>query len=402
MRLRPGAGVLVAAAFVGPGTVTAATLAGAEYGYVLGWGIVLSVVATVILQEAAARLGVGGGIGLGGAIRRRVPSGLPFAAAAGLVLVAILVGNAAYEGGNLRGALLGGELLAPGSLGAGPLGVVAIGLAAGGLLWTGRYGFIQGALAATVGGLALAYVAAALLSDVAWSAALTGLLPLRLPSGAEFTLLALIGTTVVPYNLFLHASAAKTHYGEGGDLAAARLDTYVSVVLGGVVTLAISVLAAAAIHSAGAPVPTGAEGLAGPLAERLGAAGRWVVGLGLLAAGVSSAITAPLAAAYAVAGLFGWEGRTLRSTRMRMIWGSVLGTGLVVALADLQPLALITLAQVANGLLLPVVAGFLLWTVNDADLLGRHTNGPLGNLAAGAVLIVTIALGGRTLYLALG
>ena len=397
MRARIGPGVLVAAAFVGPGTVTAATLAGAEYGYVLGWGITLSIVATIVLQEAAARLGVGGGLGLGEALRRRVPGGLPFGAVASLVVAAIFVGNAAYEGGNLRGALLGADLLLGGGGRFDIVGVLVVAACAAGLLWTGRFALIQGALAATVACLAVAYLVAAAAGDIDWAAAARGLLPLRLPAGSEWSIVALIGTTVVPYNLFLHAAAAREHYGAGGDLSAARRDTYASVVLGGVVTLAISLLAASSIHAAGLPRPEGAVALAEPLAQVLGQGGHLVVGVGLLAAGVSSAITAPLAGAYAVGGLFGWSGLGLRSGRSRIVWGAVLATGLLAALVDVKPLALITLAQVANGLLLPVLAGFLLWTVNDRQLLGRHANGPVANALGGLVVLIALLLGARML-----
>ena len=53
-----GPGVLVAAAFIGPGTVTACTLAGVEFGYALLWAMLLSIFATIVLQEMAARLGI--------------------------------------------------------------------------------------------------------------------------------------------------------------------------------------------------------------------------------------------------------------------------------------------------------------------------------------------------------
>jgi manganese transport protein len=67
----------VAAAFIGPGTVTTATLAGANYGYTLLWALTFSIIATLVLQEMSARLGVVTGEGLGEAIRARFGAGLP-------------------------------------------------------------------------------------------------------------------------------------------------------------------------------------------------------------------------------------------------------------------------------------------------------------------------------------
>ena len=64
-----GPGVLVAAAFIGPGTVTVCTVAGATYGYGLLWALVLSIIATIVLQEMAARIGLISGSGLAKVIR---------------------------------------------------------------------------------------------------------------------------------------------------------------------------------------------------------------------------------------------------------------------------------------------------------------------------------------------
>ncbi|MEL6957123.1 MAG: divalent metal cation transporter, partial [Pseudomonadota bacterium] len=59
MSLRFGPGVLVAAAFIGPGTVTACTLAGSNFGFALVWALVFATLATIALQDMAARLGAG-------------------------------------------------------------------------------------------------------------------------------------------------------------------------------------------------------------------------------------------------------------------------------------------------------------------------------------------------------
>ena len=53
-----GPGPLIAAAFIGPGTVTVCTLSGVGFGFALLWAMVLSIVATVVLQEMSARLGI--------------------------------------------------------------------------------------------------------------------------------------------------------------------------------------------------------------------------------------------------------------------------------------------------------------------------------------------------------
>ena len=393
MRFSPGP--LVAAAFIGPGTVTTATLAGADYGYVLLWGIVASAVATVVLQEMALRIGVVGREDLGAALRRKLGRGPGFWAVATLVVLALGVGNAAYEGGNLAGAALGAALLLPDGW---PASLVTVGIAAaaGALLFSGSGRTLRAALTAAVAILSVVYVTACLLAPVDWGATLVGMFRPRLPDGAEFRVIGLIGTTVVPYNLFLHASTARDFYAGPGDLPAARRDLYVSVAVGAAVTLAIAVLAAA-VSPGGADIQTGAQ-LATSLSEVIGASGGIVVGVGYLAAGLTSAVTAPLATALAFGGLFAWVGLPRGSRYAVATWAAILVFGTVVASLGLRPVLLIAFAQAANGLFLPVIAACVLWVANDREALGAATNGPLGNLLGGTLLALTVVLGGKTLY----
>jgi manganese transport protein len=104
-----GPGTLVAAAFIGPGTVTICTIAGVNFGFNLLWAMLLSVIATVVLQEMAARLGVISQKGLSEVIREEIK--IPFVKhfVTLLILGAIVVGNAAYEAGNISGGILGLE-----------------------------------------------------------------------------------------------------------------------------------------------------------------------------------------------------------------------------------------------------------------------------------------------------
>src|SRR5690606_37621586 len=111
-----GPGAVVAAAFIGPGTVTTATLAGAGYGYSLLWALTFSTIATVILQEMAARLGLVTRHGLGEAVRTQFGGAAMRVLACALVISAIAFGNAAYETGNLLGAALGMNGIAGGAI----------------------------------------------------------------------------------------------------------------------------------------------------------------------------------------------------------------------------------------------------------------------------------------------
>jgi Mn2+/Fe2+ NRAMP family transporter len=393
---RFGPGLLVTAAFVGPGTVTTASLAGAEYGLGLLWALVFSLATTLVLQEMAARVGLVTRRGLAEALRETIAApGLRVAVLA-LVIAAVGVGNAAYQAGNLVGAAAGATLVT--GL---PAPLLATGCAALAalLLATGRYALVERGLVGLVVLMSLLFLVTALLRPP--TAAV--FLPV-LPTGdAALTTLALVGTTVVPYNLFLHASAVRDHWSETVPLpralAEARLDTTVSVSLGGLVTLAIMSTAATAWFGRG--VSLAPSDLAEQLGPLVGEAARVCFALGLLAAGLTSAVTAPLAAAWAVAGACGWPAR-LDDVRFRAVWATVLAVGTAFAVTDAQPLATILFAQAANGLLLPVVAIALLWVANREDLLGPHRNGLASNVAGVAVIAVTLLLGGRRLLALFG
>jgi len=394
-RFRIGPGALVAAAFIGPGTVTTCTLAGVRSGTALLWALVFATVGTMVLQEMAARLGTITGLGLGDALRRRVSSPVARLGVLALVVFAIGGGNAAYQTGNLLGAALGLDIAFAGGT---RLWALAVALMAALLLYTGRYRVIERVLVSLVIGMSVLFVATALAVSPSWSVILGDLLQPRLPPGSAFVALGLVGTTIVPYNLFLHASASAERFTEGTPherLRDARLDLFVAIGLGGLVSMAI-VITAAAAGAQGATVES-AGGMAAQLSPLLGRWATIVFALGLFAAGMTSAITAPMAAAWAVAGAMGWP-RDLRDVRLRAVWGSILVIGVAIALSGVQPLPAILAAQAANGLLLPIIAAFLVFVMNDRGLLGESTNGIRANLAGALVVAITLALGARALW----
>jgi Mn2+/Fe2+ NRAMP family transporter len=143
------------------------------------------------------------------------------------------------------------------------------------------------------------------------------------------------------------------------------------------------------------------ERLGAVLGERLGSGAEWSLAVGLFAAGFSSAITAPLAAAITVRTLVGGAERpewSERSRRFRSVWLGVLLFGVGFGIAGVQPIPVIILAQAFNGLLLPMAALFLWLTMNDRRLLGEHgVNTRLQNLLMGVVVAACVALGLRGL-----
>ena len=383
-----GPGWLVAAAFVGPGTVTTATLAGARFGSALIWALLFSVAMTMVLQEMAARLGLVTGEGLGEALRGRSDGGVLRWVGPVLVVGAIAVGNAAYQTGNL----VGGGLGVAGAVGGSPRSwATLIAVIAAALLWRGSFRALERWMTGLVAVMGVAFLVTAARVVGRVPDLLGGFVP-TVPDGAILTVVGLIGTTVVPYNLFLHASAVRESFGGPEGLGAARADLVRSILAGGVVSVAIMVTAAGTLFSVaadGATVESAAD-MARALEPVLGSWARIVFAIGLFAAGMTSAVTAPLAAALATAGALGWS-VDLRSARVRAVWGTVLGVGLLFVLVGGSPVQMILFAQAANGILLPVVAIFLLMAVNDRRRMGDAANGFVPNLL-GAVAVVVSAL----------
>ncbi len=398
-----GPAFLVTAAFIGPGTVITASLAGANYGFALVWALLFSVVATIILQEMTARLGIVTQQGLGENIRNACKHPLLRVLAICLVVSAIVIGNGAYQSGNIAGASLGlvgivdqlGWKIASVNI----VFPLLIGVVAFLLLITGSYKVIEKALIVLVGVMSISFILTFLLTDPDLSALFSGLFIVQIPTGATLTVIALIGTTVVPYNLFLHAASASKKWNSTNDLPKARKDLYISIPLGGLISIAILSTAATAFFGNQLSIKSAAD-LAPALQPLFGDMASVFIGIGLFASGISSAVTAPLAAAFALSGILNFSNE-LHSKSFKLIWFIILVIGVLGASLGYKPMAIIWFAQVANGILLPIVTIFLLWIMNTA-VLGQYRNTLWQNILAGLVVLVTLLLSGRSLFSAFG
>jgi len=363
-----GPGFIVAAAIVSPSTVMSATIVGAGAG-LDGAGLVAVVVlATIILQEMAARLGTLTGIGLGEILRRQfLTQPAIFTLLAAALVIALGFGSAVVLTRNLEIGAAGLRTLVPL---ADPLLVLILAIVAGGLLEWGSFRVLERVLIANLGLMGLAFVgtAAGAVGRGAWT--WEGIIP-TFPPATLGSMLTLVGTMIVPSHLFLHASAASARWSSirprGEGLRLARRDTVIGIVIGGVVTAAIVVAAAAGLRAEDTPSP--------------------LFSLGLFAAGFSSALVAPLAAALALSGLLGWS-RKNHPARFRMVWIGVLLLATIAAIGlEQSPALAILLADVAGSLILPIIASVLLMACN-MPLLGSYKNRRWHN----ALTILVIAI----------
>jgi manganese transport protein len=383
-----GPGFLVAAAFIGPGTITTCTLAGARFGYALLFALVFAVLTTVFLQEMTGRLSLASGRDLGQALRQIPRRWLTRALFTALTLSAITLGCAAYEAGNITGGALGLEILT----GVPPrIWTALISLTAVLLLALKSYRILEKTLICLVFLMSLSFLTTAVIVRPSLSALFQGFIP-SFPSGSLILVLALVGTTVVPYNLFLHATAVRQKWSSFDDLPAVKKDLLVSVGLGGAISMAIVVTSAVTYFSGGGGAVEKGIQMAQQLKPLFGSAAQVLFGVGFFAAGLSSTVTAPYAAAFASSGILGWE-KGQSSWKFRATWLGVILVGLMVSLFGLNPLSVIIFAQAANGVILPVAAVFLLIVLNNREQMGEYANTRRQNIVGGTITLIVTILG---------
>lgn len=398
-----GPGAVVAAAFIGPGTITTCTTSGASYGYTLLWALLFSTISVIVLQSMASKLGIVKGKGLGEALREKYTNNTVRVLLAILVVAAVFIGNVAYETGNITGGMMGLEAFI--SIPKWVLALVVFAIA-GGLLISGKYSVIEKFLTLLVVLMGVLFLVTAIAVKPNWGEVFRGLFVPSVPKveGGRpwFIVAGLMGTTVVPYNIYLHASSSAKKWGNELDKdeanATSLTDSILSIGLGGIISMAVVVTAKAAMDSGlMTATPTNGQQMAQGLKPILGSWATACFGIGLFAAGLSSAITAPLAAAFASAGILGW-GDDMKKKKFIGIWAIVLLFGLIATLTlGKSPTEIIMFAQAANAFLLPVTAILLMIVCNDKQYMGKYKNGIVLNILGIIVICVAIFIAFRNM-----
>ena len=381
-----GPGILIAAAFIGPGTVTLCTIAGASFGYSLIWAIILSTFSTIILQEMSLRIGLFTRMNLAQVLRNNIKSLFLNRFLLILIICSILIGNAAYEAGNITGASLGlSAIINNQSINYFPL---IIGLIAFIVLYQGDYKILERSLISLVLIMSISFFITAIMTKPNLILLVKGAIRPNINSNNLVVVLGLIGTTVVPYNLFLHSSLVSEKWKSIDKLKVARFESFISILIGGLVSLSIIITAASVNNQE----ITGVIDLAKGLEPLYGKFAIYFLGIGLFASGITSSITAPLAAAYVAKSCFGW-GHSLKSKKFRLVWILILLIGVIISMLNINPIEIIKFAQFSNSLLLPIIAIILLWLINNRNIISNKYNYKYQNLLGSIIVIITIILG---------
>ncbi len=371
---------VISAAFIGPGTVTTASLAGNQFGLNLLWALTFSTIACIVLQEASARIALATGKGLGRSIAMSYASIKKGKTVSRVLAAAVVFGCAAYQAGNILGAVAGLQLVidAPGWL-----LILIISAVAAGLLFTGSQSLVARFLGGIVAMMGAAFFIIATKADASAPQLIYRAFIPAIPANSAWLTIGLIGTTIVPYNLFL-ASGLK-HEQELLDM---RIGIAIAILIGGLVSMAILVAGSTlkGVYSF--------EALASQFEVLFGSSGSMLLAMGMGAAGFTSSVTAPLAAAITIAGVSDSPAYKPKGRYFNATWLTVLLLGMLAGLIGFKPIPVIIAAQALNGLILPVVAISMYYLINNKQLIPPHLrNSELWNAVTLLIVGISIFLG---------
>lgn len=388
-------------AILGPGMITAnagndaggiATFAsvGADFGYSLLWVLIPITISLGIVQEMCARMGAVTGKGLADLIRERF--GVRWTA---LIMLALLIANAGVTVSEFVGIAAASDLFGVKPYISVPLAAIFVWF----LIVKGSYKKVE-RIFLLMSLVFLGYIVSAFLSRPDWSAVAIGMVrpEFKLEYAFLFTFVAVIGTTISPYMQVYVQSSVVEKGVTPDDYAKTKLDVWVGTIFAILIVFFIIVSTAATLHKAGIQITSAADA-AHALRPLAGRYAQTLFALGLFAASMLAAGVLPLATAYSISEALGFEKGVSRSFREAPIFLGVftflVAVGAAIAIVPNLPLIRVLLVtQVINGLLLPIVLFAVLRLVNNRELMGKHVNGPIYNIAAWltAILVTILSL----------
>lgn len=388
-----GPAFVAAIAYVDPGNVAANLTAGARYGYLLAWVLVVANSMALLVQYLSAKLGlvttrslpelIGDRLGTRGRIAFWVQAELVALATdlaevlGGAIALHILFGLPLLAGGVIVGAVSMLLLAVQSRRGQRPFEFVVMGL-----LLVITIGFTAGLFA----------------SGVSWPDAAAGLVPRF--SGTESVLLAasMLGATVMPHAIYVHSALARDRHRAHASnlprlLRATRWDVAVSMLLAGTVNIAMLLLAAGSLQ--GIDHTDSIEGAHSAISAALGPVVGVLFGIGLLASGLASTSVGSYAGAAITSGLL----------RVRVSMPLLRLVTLIPALAVLaigvNPTWALVLSQVLLSFGLPFALVPLVWFTSRRDVMGPLANRPALRVLAWIVVALIVALNLTLIFLTL-
>src|SRR5436309_884780 len=395
--------ILLFLAVVGPGFITANvdndangiwtySSAGAQFGYVLLWTIIPTVVALIVIQEMSARMGAVTGKGLSDLIREEFGFRITFFMMIGLILTNF--GNIVGEFAGIAGSL---ELFGLSKYITVPICTVIVWL----IVVKGQYKSVEKVfLIASF--FYITYLLAGFLARPDWIESLLATVtppkPVQLQhSNYLYMVIALIGTTIAPWMQFYLQSSIVEKGVTRRQYRTSKLDVISGCVFAMIVAWFIVVACSATLYVHGHHVWRDAADAAQALRPLAGDYAYILFAMGLFNASLFAASILPLSTAYTVCEGLGFESgvgkRFSEAPVFYWLYTILIAAGAGVILIPNLPLARISiLSQVINGIVLPFVLIFMLLLINKKELMSSYVNSRAYNVVAWATTFTLIAL----------
>lgn len=382
-----GPGMVAALAGADAGGVATYSNAGALFGFNQLWTVPVMCFLLIVAQETAARMGCVTGKGFASLIREQF--GVRLSAVA---MLALLVSNTTVTLSEFAGIASGLALFGVPVYVSVPVAALAIWL----LTMSGSYRRIEKVLLA-IACVFVTYIVAGVMVGPDWGDALLHTVAPHVEASPQYLslLVASVGTAIAPWMLFLAQSNVVEKNARAEDLPYQRVDTVTGAVAASVISWFIILTTGAVLHPAGIAV-NGAEDAAAALAPLVGRYAEALFGAGLVGASFLAACVLPGITSSAVCEAFGWERGADRSwaeaPAYRGIITAVIAiSAVVVMVPNVNLFAIMMVAQVINGVLLPVLLVFMVLIASDRHVMGRHVNGRAWN-ALTWFMIVAVAV----------
>jgi Mn2+/Fe2+ NRAMP family transporter len=385
-----GPGLLAGLSDDDPAGITTYSVLGADHGYQLLWVLLVSTIALVVFHGLGARMGVVTGQGLIGLIRQRYG-----VRAGALAIVALILANLGTTAAEFAGVAAGFQLFGVSGYLAVPIAAVIVSA----LVLGGSFHRVEHVLMA-LATVFVAYIAAGVLGDPDWGAALRGLTVPTTPVNGDTALIitATVGTTLAPWGLSFIQSYAVDKRLTTADLAYERVDVVTGAILTGVIGFFVVIACASTLHEQGVSIDS-AEDAAGALEPLAGGLASGLFGVGLIGAALLAAAVLPLSTAYSVCEFAGSESALddgfSEASLFYVSYIAVMAMGAAAVLLPGVPLVkLLVLTQVLNAVLLLPLLIFMVGISRDRSLMGRFAATPAGtavHLAVVAMVAVCVA-----------
>jgi Mn2+/Fe2+ NRAMP family transporter len=375
--------------FLEAGSIATSAQAGASFGYQLVWAVVVGTLGLVFLTEMSGRLAAISKRTLTDAIRERF--GFPYFVITFVVFIILSFLVLATEIGGASVALQMASGISH------RWWAIAVALLGWLLIWRGTFSVVENA-SAGLGLITLAFAVGAIRMHPHWSSVAAGIIP-SLPSHDRanywFTSVSIVGASISPYLYFVYSSGAIEEKWDKSQLAGNRITAVFGNGFGGVLSIAVLVLAALVFHPRGIKVEHYQQ-IADTLVPTMGHWGIpiFIATLAITAFGATAEVM--LAAAYMTAQGFGWkwseDAEPGQHARYSLVYTIMVFVSAIPLVAGVDPFKLTNISMALSSASLPISVLPLLVLMNDEEIMGKYRNGWFSNVAIVLIAILSVVL----------